>query len=189
MQKYRTILIDPPWKQPMIKNTFARRKFTATSLPYPTMELRDIKNLPVGELAEIGCHLWLWTTNWFLRDGFDCLDSWGFNYLAPITWRKPSGVGCWFVHVTQTLLFGYYGTCKFNRARFLPTVFDARAGKHSTKPEASYELIEKVSDSPRLEMFARRPRLGWDVWGDEVESNIDLQLKNHNASVSPKTTL
>lgn len=171
--KYRTILIDPPWAQEMA-GKYDRRARTRAALPYPTMSVEDIMRLPVGDFADVGCHLWLWTTNAFLRAGFDCLEAWGFTYLAPVTWRKPSGKGNWFAHVTQTMLFGYYGKCQFHLARYLPTCFDGSPRKHSQKPEQSFDLIERVSDPERLEMFARRARLGWHVWGNEVESNIKL---------------
>jgi N6-adenosine-specific RNA methylase IME4 len=182
MTKYRTIVADPPWEQPLM-NKRERRRGTPGELPYPTMSLDEIKNLPIGDMAETGCHLWLWTTNAFLRQGFDVMESWGFRYLAPITWRKPSGMGNYFVHVTQTLLFGYFRKCQFNLERYLPTYFEGLPGRHSTKPKESYQLIERVSDPERLEIFARPwsqmfpIRQGWDVWGNEVESSVELAVK------------
>lgn len=139
------------------------------------MPLEEIKLLPVGDLSEPGTHLWLWTTNRFLHDGFHLLEHWGFTYLAPITWVKPSGFGAWFVHRTQTLLFGYRKPCRFSRERYKPTVIHASVQKfHSRKPEESYRLIESISDPQRLELFARQQRSGWDVWGNEVESTVVL---------------
>ena len=134
--------------------------------------------MPVGELAAYDCHLWLWTTNQFLRDGFDIMLAWGFKYLAPIHWIKPSGLGNWFVHRTQTCLFGYRRSCKFDGKRYLPNIIEAPAGKHSAKPEVSYAYIESVSAAPRLELFARQERQGWDVWGNEVRSDIELGAQN-----------
>lgn len=88
-KKYKTILIDPPWPQSTIgeykKHTCRQR------LPYSTMTLEEIQKLPIEKFADIGCHLWLWTTNEFLEQGFRLLRGWGFTYLAPITWVKPSG--------------------------------------------------------------------------------------------------
>lgn len=137
------------------------------------MTVDDIRRMSVGSLAADGAHLWLWTTNQFLHEGFHCLDAWGFKYLAPITWVKPSGCGNWFVSRTQTILFGYKGKCEFSRGRYEPTVlFSSCPRRHSAKPEESYQLIEKVSDEPRVELFARHCRDGWDVWGNEVESTI-----------------
>jgi len=146
------------------------------TLPYPTMSLDKIKELPISELAEKSCHLWLWTTNQFLPAGFEVMMAWGFKYLAPITWVKPSGCGNYFVSVTQTLLFGYKNKCIFPLERYKPTVVHTGLPQnHSQKPEEFYNLIESISPKPRLELFARNKRDGWDCWGNEVESDIELE--------------
>jgi N6-adenosine-specific RNA methylase IME4 len=167
---YKTILADPPWNQPMMgKRNRKKGGATAISLPYSIMSIDEICALPVNDISDIGCHLWLWTTNAFIDAGFDVMKAWGFKYLAPITWRKPTGIGNYFVHVTQTILFGYKEKCRFNGKRYLPTIFDAPCSHiHSKKPDKSYEIVEAVSDSPRIELFARNKRNGWDVWGNEI---------------------
>jgi len=183
MKKYKTILIDPPWKQELsgkYKNFSNLR--THNNMPYNTMTIDDIKNMPINRLCDVGCHLWLWTTNQFLKYGFELMEKWGFTYLAPIHWIKPSGRGNYFVHYTQTILFGYYQKCKFNKERYLPNYFKTPNNPkyHSRKPVESYDLIKKISDEPRLELFARPhsplfPKLpGWDVWGNEIESELDV---------------
>jgi len=185
MKKYRTILVDPPWEQPMSGKWERRRHGKYRSkLPYPTMTIEEIKQLPVFDFAEKGCHLWLWTTNAFLQAGFEIMQGWGFTYLAPIHWKKPSGQGNYFIHLTQTILFGYFQKCEFNKKRYIPNFFEAAVPKeHSRKPAESYRLIESISDKERLELFARPhspmfPKLpGWDVWGNEVESDIDLDTE------------
>ena len=126
-------------------------------------------------MADDGCHLWLWTTNAHLRDGFDVMDAWGFKYMTPIHWIKPSGVGAWFVNRTQTLLFGYKKPCKMGKGRYHPNILQTGNPKrHSQKPEEFYALIEAISQGPRLELFARQEREGWDVFGNEVENSISL---------------
>lgn len=176
---YRTILVDPPWPQTLYGHRKRAKGGAAKSLTYPVMSVADICALPVGDFAAEGCHLWLWTTNQFIRDGFNVMDAWGFKYLAPIHWIKPSGIGCWFVHRTQTLLFGYRGRCEFNGKRYLPNLIQTGDPvRHSQKPGASYSFIESVSDAPRLELFARQRRLGWDAWGDEVECSVSMEA-NH----------
>ena len=172
--KYRAILADPPWGQGLTgkyKSRHKRRK----ELAYPTMTIAEIINLPIPDIADEGCHLWLWTTNQFLRDGFNVLEAWGFKYLAPITWVKPSGLGNYFVSRTQTLLFGYKNRCVFPLERYKPTVlFAGTPRRHSEKPQESYGLIESISPEPRLELFARRKRMGWDCWGNEVDNDVEL---------------
>ena len=174
MKKYQIIYADPPWDI-TLTGKYLRRQKRRKKLPYPSMTTEDIKALPINDIAEVGCHLWLWTTNQSLPAGFEVMKSWGFTYLAPITWVKPSGLGNYFVSVTQTLLFGYKERCIFPLARYKPTVLMAAPKRnHSQKPEAFIELIESISPPPRIELFARVKRLGWDCWGNEVESDIEL---------------
>lgn len=149
----------------------------AEGLTYPAMTVEAIRGLPVAELAEPDCHLWLWTTNAFLRAGFEVLEAWGFRYLAPIHWVKPSGVGAYVIHRTQTVLLGYREQCRFERLRYFPNVLEPRTDpvRHSQKPLEFYDLVEQVSAEPRLELFARAKRLGWHVFGNEVFSDIELE--------------
>lgn len=178
-QLYKTILADPPWAQTLMGKR-ARRHSGAESLPYSTMTVDEICTLPVAEQAETGCHLWLWTTNQFLESGYQVMRAWGFKYLAPIVWVKPSGCGNYFIHRTQTMLFGYKERCVFPKARYIPNVIFANEGEHSRKPKESYQLIESVSEGPRLELFARPvtemfPKIeGWDTWGNEVANDVEV---------------
>ena len=174
MKKYLTILADPPWAQKMMGKRRGHEERRLV-LSYPTMTVEQIKGLPIKDIADDGCHLWLWTTNQFLRQGFDVVDAWGFKYLAPITWVKPNGLGNYFVHRTQTILFGYKQHCRFPLARYKPTVVEASYPfPHSTKPQLFYDLIESISPAPRIELFSRARRFGWDCWGNEVDSDIEL---------------
>jgi len=138
-------------ENPQVESLGAASCYASDAGVYP---VQSICNLPVGEYAGPGTHLWLWTDNRHLPDGFKVMEAWGFKYHAPVTWVKPSGAGMWFLHRTQTLLFGYRSPLKMVE-RYKPTVFEALPGEHSAKPFASYELIEAVSDGPRLEVFAR----------------------------------
>ncbi len=174
---YRTIVADPPWPQPLTGKRKRERGGPKEKLPYQTMTVEAIGTLPVGQWAAPGCHLWLWTTNSFLEAGFKIMHQWGFTYLAPIHWIKPSGFGNYVIHRSQTVLFGYRERCVFERLRYFPNVLDPKTDPvmHSQKPAAFYELVEQVSGEPRLELFARRKRLGWHAYGDEVFSDISLQ--------------
>lgn len=198
MKQYQTIVADPPWPMKMMGSYLVKRHVMAAKLAYPTMTIDAIKAMPVSDLAAPGCHLWLWTVNQLLEEGFQVMREWGFKYHAPITWKKPSGNGNYFIHRTQTLLFGYKDTLKFNKARYIPADYAWGLEEpvpvepvahwqewpfpqvHSRKPAASYQLIESVSDEPRLELFARPigslfPKIdGWDVFGNEVESDVEL---------------
>jgi len=173
--KYKTILIDPPWEEQMAGQYNKTRHKRPFKLPYGTMTLPEIEKLPISDYADTGCHLWLWTTNSHLNAGFKLINIWDFKYLAPITWVKPSGLGNWFIHRTQHILFAYKEKCIFPLDRYKPNVIFASPIKHSKKPQEAYNLIESISPPPRLEIFARDYRNGWHVWGDEVAHDIDVQ--------------
>jgi site-specific DNA-methyltransferase (adenine-specific) len=168
-KKYQIIYADPPWKEEMT-GEYQRRHKRRTELPYKDMSIDDICRLPINKISGDGCHLWLWTTNQYLKEGFIVLEAWGFKYLAPITWVKTTGLGNWFIHRTQTLLFGYKDHCIFPAARYKPTViFASNPTTHSQKPQAVADLIEEISPAPRIELFCRKQRLGWDCWGDQCQ--------------------
>jgi N6-adenosine-specific RNA methylase IME4 len=90
---------------------------------------------------------------------------------------KPSGFGCWFAHRTQTILFGYRERCRFPLRRYAGNVIQTtHPARHSEKPEEAFALIEAVSPGPRLELFARRARPGWTVWGNEVPCKANTRI-------------
>lgn len=172
VQQYATIVADPPWDLTL---TGSRRRTKGghggPALAYQTMSIDEICALQVASIAATGAHLWLWTTNQHLEDGFKVMRAWGFKYLAPIHWIKASGQGNWFVHRTQTILFGYREKCEFPLARYLPNIIEGgKPERHSAKPAHSFAYIESVSPPPRVELFARTNRLGWDSWGNECLS-------------------
>lgn len=185
--RFRCIVADPPWALGMRgKRKRAKEPKLPDALPYPTMTLDEICAMPIGELAADDCHLWLWTTNQHLHDGFRVMQEWGFRYLVPIHWIKPSGVGNWFIHRTQTILFGYREKCRFPAARYLPNILTTGDPKrHSQKPEESYRMIESVSPGPRLELFARTVRPGWSAWGNEVPCDVQIDTSNGGGEASP----
>ena len=182
---YGCILADPPWALTMAgQRKRAKEGKKPEALPYPTMTIAQICDMPVGQLATEDAHLWLWTTNQHLEDGFKVMRAWGFKYLAPVHWVKPTGMGNWFVHRTQTMLFGYREKCRFPLARYRPNVFHSGDPKrHSEKPEAAYELVEAVSPGPRLELFARRKRNDWHTWGNEVPCDVFM---GPNVAIKPR---
>ena len=172
--KYQTIVADPPWEQKNM-NKWNRRKQTAEVLPYLTMTIDEIKNLPIHNLSDDNCNCFIWTTNQILPKTFEILNAWGFKYLTTLTWVKPSGVGAWFVNRTQHIVVGYKGKLKLTK-RFEPTVYFNNPLRHSEKPKIFHELFEKISPEPRLEMFARRKRFGWHIWGNELENDVELNV-------------
>lgn len=186
VSRYGTIVADPPWEL-TLTGTRKRTKggHGGEALDYRTMTIDEICALQVAGIALPGAHLWLWTTNQHLEEGFRVMRAWGFKYLAPIHWIKASGQGNWFVHRTQTLLFGYLERCVFPLARYLPNIIETpKPELHSAKPGASFAYIESISPEPRIELFARRNRLGWDAWGNECLS-VELNLNAAPQAESP----
>ena len=139
---------------------------------YPTMSVDEIAAMPIRQLAEKDAHLYLWTTQAFLRDAYRVLDAWGFKQGAILVWSKPpKGVCGTYVCSVEFCLFARRGSLKHLR-RKLGTCYQWPRSRHSAKPEAFQDMVETVSPGPYLELFARRKRPGWAVWGNEIESDI-----------------
>ena len=128
--------------------------------------------MPVVDLCEENAHCWLWVTNGALQYGFDVLKAWGFEYKSIFTWIKPRlGLGVYLRNCTEHVLFGTRGKAPV-MFKGQPNWLFATPQGHSHKPEELYPIIERVSAGPYLELFARREQKGWDVWGDEVTSDV-----------------
>jgi len=176
-RQFGAILIDPPWR-------FAHR--TGKVSPehkrlrhYPTLSFDEIAALPINELASPKCHLYLWCPNALLYEGLTVMKRWGFNYKTNIVWVKilkdggpdGRGMGFYFRNVTELLLFGVKGVLRtLNPGRTQVNVIMQRKKEHSRKPFQVYDLIEKCSPGPYLELFARQRVPGWQQWGNEVDA-------------------
>lgn len=168
---YRTIYVDPPW--PERGGGKIRR---GANRHYPLMSISEIKALPVADLADPdGCHLYLWTTNNYLRDALEVVKAWDFTYITLITWLKDrQGLGQYYRGITEHCIFATtakrlpYKLLEGKRAQGI-TGFYAPKKEHSAKPEEMRRMIETVSYAPRIELFARGKIDGWDVWGNEAE--------------------
>ncbi len=141
-------------------------------MPYQTMTLAEIKALDIAALAADSCDLYLWTTQKYLPAAFDVLQEWGFKYCQTLTWcKKPKGTGQGGLYcpTTEFLLLARKGKMPAGKKRQDTTWWEVkRPMRHSKKPEFFQDLIELQSEAPRIELFARREREGWDVWGNEV---------------------
>jgi len=185
---YRTIVADPPWevrRGPLLGSGHGfKKKGPAISLPlpYPTMSLREIKHLPVGNLAADDAHLYLWTINRYVEAAYSVARAWGFEPSTLITWGKEpmgSGLGGAWGITTEHALFCRRGSLQA-KTKIPSTWFKWKrpyeSGRHSTKPDAFLDLVEQVSPGPYLELFARRQRLGWDTWGNEALEHVELAI-------------
>lgn len=179
---YRTIVADPPWRyrQQRILTT-AKRPETRpeADAQYSTLTVADIAALPVSEWAGPDAHLYLWVTNPKLPEVWPVLTAWGFEYVTLLTWRKLGtlGMGYYFRGDTEHVVFAVRGKAPIPADRRARNWFAAPKTGHSIKPDLFYELVERVSPGPYLELFARRRRYGWDVWGDEAPEHAASQAE------------
>ena len=184
--KYRTIVVDPPWSYTqhwqrseqwrslsgrMFKRGGFMGRYTAgargAAAQYDCMTLEQIAALPISEWADNDSHLYLWTTNAFLKDSFPILEGWSFTFKTMLTWTKTQlGMGLYYRNTTEHVLFGISGSLKCLR-RDVPTHFTAARRSHSQKPEVFYDIVQSMSPGPYLDVFSRQQRLGWDTWGNE----------------------
>lgn len=187
--QFGAILADPPWQ-------FSNR--TGKMAPehkrlsrYSTMKLQEIMELPIPQLAAAKSHLYLWVPNALILEGLEVMKRWGFTYKTNLVWYKirkdggpdGRGVGFYFRNVTELILFGIRG--KNNRTlppgRNQVNLIATRKREHSRKPDELYEVIERCSAGPYLELFARHSRRGWAQWGDEIGAT-ELKLVPRNAA-------
>jgi N6-adenosine-specific RNA methylase IME4/ParB-like chromosome segregation protein Spo0J len=163
---YRVIVADPPWPYELRTEDPSHRGVC----PYPTMTIPDICNLGVAGIAHDDCILWLWTTNFYMRSAYEVLDAWGFSERTILTWAKPHfGVGDWLRGQTEHCILAARGAPRVTLTNESTLLMAPRGAAHSAKPEAFYELVERLCPAPRYAyLFARNSRPRWDAHGDEV---------------------
>jgi N6-adenosine-specific RNA methylase IME4 len=177
MKKYQIIYADPPWELKAGSPNLHAKKQGNRPLAYPTMTLQEMKDLPVQSIVGNDAVLFLWTTNKYIEDSYKVARAWGFNPSTMLVWcKKPKGrgLGGTFGISTEYILFARKGSLKA-KERHWSTWFEAKRGLHSVKPQIVRKMIEKCFDGNKIELFARQKIESWDVWGNEVKSDIKLQ--------------
>lgn len=191
--KFGTILADPPWQ---FQNRTGKMAPEHRRLArYGTLTLDDIVNLPVSQVAADRSHLYLWVPNALLPEGLAVMKAWGFEYKSNIVWHKVRkdggpdgrGVGFYFRNTTELILFGVRGKDVRTLApgRRQVNFIKTMKREHSRKPDEVYPIIEACSWGPRLELFARGPRHGWTVWGDQADEYAPTWATYSQASAEP----
>ena len=184
MKKYQIIYADPPWRY---EHPAIGSKMRAIEQHYPTMTLEEIKDLPVSKITDDNCVLFLWATAPKLKECLEVMEAWGFEYRTCAIWDKQIiGMGYWFRNQHELLLVGKKGKLSppKNTER-VSSVYSEKRGKHSAKPTYFRDLFsEWFKDFNKIELFARPDKKqdlwgkntfdGWDVWGNEVKSDIEL---------------
>lgn len=184
VKKYSIIYADPPWQYgDKMKMQGVHGPINGAESFYPTMSIGEIKKLPVQDIAQENCVLFLWATMPLLQEALDTIKAWGFTYkTCGFTWvkkTKHNKIHCGMGHYTrgnaELCLIGVKGKMKrINNSVY--QIVEAELRRHSQKPNEVRKRIETLyGDVPRVELFAREKAPGWDCWGNEVESDFTLK--------------
>jgi N6-adenosine-specific RNA methylase IME4 len=192
MKKYKIIYADPPWsyEDPALDRGGALRH-------YKTMSIDDIKSMPIKQISDDDCILFMWATFPKLREALDAISAWGFAFkTCAFVWIKTNkrtnvnqfsflpheqfdsfwGMGRWTRSNAEICLLGIKGKPIRLNADVHQIIY-VPIDDHSKKPaETRDRIVRLVGDLPRIELFARNVSEGWDVFGNEVES-VSLPLK------------
>ena len=187
--KYQVVVVDPPWaygSDTGRPNRTAESHYKTVGAGGREVNRRTgegidaiVASAPVASWLDDCSALFVWTTNPKLPFAFAAMEAWGAVYKTTLTWVKTAasgeptrnGMGWFFRGATEHVLFGTRGAFAIPAALRESNVVMATRGKHSEKPGAFYDLVERVTPGARrLDVFARAARAGWDVWGDEAPS-------------------
>jgi len=181
VSKYQIIYADPPWSY---RTWNAKGGHKSASAHYNTMDINAICALPIQDLADGDCALFLWATFPNLPEAFQVIEAWGFEYkTVAFTWVKTNsntwgyymGLGYWTRANAEICLLATKGNPRRISKSVEQLTISPRM-EHSHKPAIIREkIVQLLGDLPRVELFARRKVGGWDCWGNEVESDIQLQ--------------
>ena len=177
LKRYDIIYADPPWQ-------YERKKVQgAAENHYSTMSNKDICNLNIAELANKDCVLFLWATFPKLPEALQVIKAWGFHYKTiAFLWLKQNkskkgwffGLGFWTRGNAEICLLATKGK-PHRKSNKVHQFIISPIREHSRKPnEAREKIVELMGDIPRLELFAREKTNGWDVWGNEIECDVEI---------------
>lgn len=188
MKKYQIIYADPPWSY--YNDSTARKDCTTIKgmrrPPYPVMASKEIMGLPIKEITDKNAILFIWTTDYHLERCLQVIKVWGFQYkTVGFVWNKlRTFMGAYTLKSgVELCLLATKGKDihKLVKKHNVPSYIELKRQEHSKKPdEVRNRIVELMGDLPRIELFARQKTDGWDVWGNEVESDIDLATNPSN---------
>jgi N6-adenosine-specific RNA methylase IME4 len=165
-QRYKTIVIDPPWPGPSEARSLKGGRNVV--IPYQTMTGIQIAALRIPELAAEGASLWMWVPSRQMADAGLLIELWGFRYAGLHIWQKPPGLGLWMRHDAEFLLRGVLPGAAVKLPAPVQTHHWKRPRRHSEKPAEAYAMIAELCDGPRIDIFARQARPGFEAWGNEA---------------------
>ena len=177
MKKYKIIVVDPPWE---IKKIKKKVRPNQVDMDYPMMSIDKIKELKIPKIADNNCICFIWTIDKYLYITPEILESWGFKYHLTMAWDKTNGLAMYgFNRQTEFIVVGLKGKHEaYPKRPTIRTSFRAKSPYHSAKPHEFYQMLD-VLEGDRIDIFARYSRDNlfgkkWDIWGNEVESDIKL---------------
>ena len=181
MKKYQIIYADPPWSY-----SFGQSSSRFVGNKYNCMGKQEICDLPIADLAQDNAVLLLWATFPKLDWAFPVIEAWGFEYkTVAFTWVKANpngmgifmGMGYYTRSNAEVCLLATKGQPLPRLSHSVPSIILAPVQDHSKKPaETRDRIVQLFGDLPRIELFARQKAEGWDCWGNEVESDITLEV-------------
>ena len=174
---YDIIYADPPWQYESLGH------FRKKGMPYPTLDIEQLKLLPVEDIAAKDSILFLWTTGPQLDISIDLIPHWGYKFITVgFVWDKVLiNPGFYTLSSAEFCLIARRGKIPTPRgSRNVKQMFTQKRTKHSKKPN---EIREKINDmfpkQSKIELFARRPSTNrWDAWGNQADDNIIVEEKN-----------
>lgn len=174
--KYKTIVIDPPWPGPGATPAFDAQR-PLRLIPYHTMTGIQVAALRIREHAEEDAQLFIWATSRSVGDAFLLAQLWAFSFRGLFVWKKPLGLGRHVRSEAEFLLWaGRHGAPLVEPTDCPHQVHEwKKPHGHSEKPEGAYDMIRELSHAPRLDIFARKRRDGFDAWGDDLPESEAVQ--------------
>lgn len=167
--KYRVFYADPPWFYTAPQHSREEQN-TVLETHYPTMKISELCALPISSMAQENAVLFMWVTSPVLDQCWPIIEAWGFEYKTSIVWNKDAhNVGHYVSVRHELLLICTRGSCTPDIDTLPPSVVTEKRTGHSVKPETFRAMIDTMyPKGNRIELFARRPAKGWDVWGNDV---------------------
>lgn len=179
-RKYQIVYADPPWSY----GDKMRGHSFSLDHEYHTQSQNWIEQLPVKDIVEDHAVLFLWAVSPQIPEALACMKAWGFKFkTVAFCWVKEtkngkvvSNLGRWTMGGMELCLLGVRGTPNsWRQDKSIKQLVFAERTRHSAKPpEVRERIVQLLGDRPRVELFARQKTGGWDVWGDEVSSDLSI---------------
>lgn len=178
-KKYQVIYADPPWQFGNVKTGGSMTSGSEHQYK-AVMNIESLKNMPIPDIADDNCTLVMWWVASMPQEALDLVRSWGFTikHMNGFVWEKMTikglpffGLGFFTRASVETAIIATKGkSSDLVKSHSVRQLRKAVVGKHSAKPHEFYEDIEQLcGDVPRIELFARNTKSGWDCYGNEIE--------------------